>query len=135
MGRAYSVDLRLRVLASVDSGMSKIQAHRIFKVSRSTIDDWIKLREQTGTVEVAPRRSGGTGTKRLTSHESFTAFVERHRHSTLRQMQCAWQEETQQSLSLMSFSRALRTLGYTRKKRATSTASAVPHNVRSLHKR
>ena len=38
MGKSYSVDLRLRVLGAVDSGMSKMAAHKLFQVSRSTID-------------------------------------------------------------------------------------------------
>jgi transposase len=47
----YSEDLRLRVLQAIDDGMSKMTAHKTFRVSRSTIDDWFKLREQTGSVK------------------------------------------------------------------------------------
>jgi hypothetical protein len=48
MGKSCSVDLRLRVLSAVDDGMSKMAAHQMFQVSRSTIDDWLKLRAETG---------------------------------------------------------------------------------------
>ena len=115
MGKAYSVDLRLRVLAAVDGGLSKMQAHQIFQISRSPIDDRLKLRAQTGSVKVPvpERRSGGRG---LGAHEGFAAFARRHQHSTLEQMRDTWQQETQQSVSIMSFSRALRQRGYTRKK-------------------
>ena len=129
MGKAYSVDLRLRVLAAIDGGLSKMQAHQTFHISRSTIDDWLKLRQQTGSVKVPQRRSDKRG---LGAHESFAAFVERHQHSTLEQMRQAWQQETQQSLSIMSFSRALRQHGYTHKKRATSTANDATKSARSL---
>src|SRR4028119_1195998 len=118
MGKAYSLDLRLRVLAAIDAGLSKMQAHRTFHISRSTIDDWLKLRTQTGSVQVPERRSGRHS---LGAQEGFRAFAERHQHSTLEQMRQAWQQETQQRVSTMSFSRALRQRGYTRKKRATST--------------
>ncbi len=62
MGSPYSQDLRLRVLASVDAGMSKMTAHRTFRVSRSTIDHWIVLRgivlrAQTGSVEAKTKVS------------------------------------------------------------------------------
>lgn len=120
MGKSYSVDLRLRVLAAIDGGLSKMQAHKTFKVSRSTIDDWLSLREQTGDVQVIPTRVGRKG---LHEHEAFEEFIVRHHHSTLEQMSRAWHKEHKQAVSLMSFSRALRTMGYTRKKRAISTAN------------
>jgi hypothetical protein len=44
MGKAYSQDLRVRVLAALDGGMSKMAAHRTFRISWSTIDDWVALR-------------------------------------------------------------------------------------------
>ncbi len=127
MGKAYSVDLRLRVLGAIDGGLSKMQAHQTFQVSRSTIDDWLKLREQTGSVQVAPRQGWQAG-RSLAKQEGFVAFAQRHQHSTLEQMGLAWQQQTQQSLSTMSFSRALRQQGYTRKKRVTSTASGDSKN-------
>ena len=129
MGKAYSVDLRLRVLAALDGGLSKTQAHKTFQISRSTIDDWLKLREQTGSVQVPEQRRSARG---LGAHEGFAAFAKRHQHSTLEQMQQAWQQETQQSLSIMSFSRALRQRGYTRKKRATSTKNGAQKSAKPL---
>lgn len=119
MGKGYSVDLRLRVVEAIDVGMSKMQAHRIYGVSRSTIDDWLCLREETGSVQVIPSRAGRKGLHR---QEAFAEFVCRHQHSTLEQMRTAWHEEKQQKLSLMAFSRALRASGYTRKKRVICTA-------------
>ncbi len=48
MARYYSEDFRLRVLERIDMGMSKMQAHRSFGVSRSTLDDWLGLRAAQG---------------------------------------------------------------------------------------
>ncbi len=129
MGKAYSVDLRLRVLAALDAGLSKMQAHRTFQISRSTIDDWLKLRAQSGTVQAPQPRQSRRG---LAAQEDFAAFAQRQQHRTLEQMQQAWQQERQQSVSIMSFSRALRQHGYTRKKRATSTGSDAPKSGKSL---
>lgn len=128
MGKAYSVDLRWRVLAALDAGLSKMQAHKTFQISRSTIDDWLKLRAQTGSVQVPQRRRR----RGLGAHEGFAAFAQRHQHSTLEQMRQAWQQETQQSLSTMSFSRALRQRGYTPKKRATATENGTPKSGKPL---
>jgi transposase len=132
MGKAYSVDLRLRVLAVIDGGLSKMQAHKTFQISRSTIDDWLKLRAQTSSVQAPERRGGGRG---LGAHEGFAAFAQRHVHSTLEQMQQAWQQETWQSVSIMSFSRALRQHGYTRKKRATATENSAQKSGKPLRSR
>lgn len=108
MGKSYGVALRVRVLSAIDGGLSKLQAHRTFNISRSTIDDWLALREKTGSVQVIRSRAGRKGLHR---QEAFAAFVSRHQHSTLEQMRTAWHEEKQQKLSLMAFSRALRALG------------------------
>lgn len=133
MGKAYSVDLRRRVMAAIDGGVSKMQAHKTFQVSRSTIDDWRRLRDETGSVQDRPRQPGEPCG--LAAQEGFSGFVQRHQHRTLEQMRQAWQQQTQQSLSTMSFSRALRQQGYTRKKRAISTASGALQNARSSHSR
>ena len=126
MGKFYSVDFRLCVLKSLDAGLSKMQAHKTYQVSRSTIDDWLALREETGHVHKQPKRVGRKG---LYEHEAFEAFIVRHQHSTLEQMHEAWQSEQQQTVSLMCLSRALRSAGYTRKKRATSTAKDEKKNA------
>ncbi len=121
MGKAYSVDLRVRVLAAIDGGLSKMQAHKTFQVSRSTIDDWLRLRQKTGRVQDTPRQPGAR--RGLAHQQGWAAFAKRHQHSTLEQMRLAWQQQTQQRVSTMSFSRALRQQGYTRNKRATAIKS------------
>ena len=121
MGVPYSQDLRLRVLAALEGGMSKMQAHKTLGISRSTIDDWLRLREQTGSV--TPNTSYRRGPVPALSDVSACArFAQRHQHSTLEQMAQAWHQEHPESgqsgqpLSAMTFSRMLRHLNYTRKK-------------------
>lgn len=121
----YSKDLRMRVLEAVDGGMSKMQAHRVFRVSRVTIDRWLLLREQTGGVEAKTTyRRGRAAT--ISDLVAFETFAQRHQSCTLAQMAVAWEAETGVRLTLMPFSYALRRIGYTRKKRAFSTPSAMP---------
>ena len=132
MGAPYSEDLRLRVLAAVDGGMSKMNAHKTFQVSRSTIDDWVKLRATTGALHAKTRR-GCIGKRAVPDLGVFEAFAERHRHATLGQMKQAWQAEKGQVLSEQTFSTMLSRLGstrlgWTRKKRAISIASETLRN-------
>lgn len=130
MGRSYSEDLRLKVLAAVDCGLSKMQAHRVFRVSRSTIDDWLHLRAEQGHVQTKPpvRSRGGA----LGNACGFSEFVSRHSGCTLSQMSRAWEEEMGQKLSANTFCVALRRHGYTRKKRVSSTSSAMTRAAKSF---
>lgn len=129
MPKVYSVDLRARVLRSLEEGQSKSAAHRLFHVSRSTIDRWLSLREQTGSVSPPAMRCGGIS---WLQGEVFEEFVQRHGHSTLGEMSQAWEQQTGVSLTAMSFSRALNRLGWTRKKRVGVTRSAMKRRARSL---
>lgn len=130
MGRAYSQDLRLRVLEAIDGGMSKMQAHRTFRVSRSTIDDWLLLRAEQGHLRDKPRVRANSGGA-LGDKEMFAAFAARHHHSTLEQMSEAWAEETGQKLSINTFSLALKRLGWTRKKRVSSMPNVTTPDAKS----
>lgn len=57
MGKPLSVDLRERVVAAVDAGLSRRKAAERFGVSISSAIRWTSLRRRTG--EVRPQRQGG----------------------------------------------------------------------------
>jgi len=128
MPKGYSIDLRERVLQALDEGLSKSTAHRLFHISRSTIDHWLALREQTGSL--APRAVRSTRTRQLQG-AVFEEFVHGQAHATLDEMAQAWQQQTGVSLTAMSFSRALYRLGWSRKKRVGDTRSATKRRARS----
>lgn len=52
---AYSMDLRERVVAAVQSGLSRRAAARQFMISDSTAIKWVEQLEATGSIEPAPR--------------------------------------------------------------------------------
>ncbi len=104
--------------------------HKCLGVSRSTIDDWVRLREQTGAV--LPQKSKPSPRRAIPDLIAFEAFALHHPHATLAQMAAAWQRETGLHLSLMAFSRALRRIGWTRKKRVFSIRSATPPSERTF---
>ncbi|MDP9477201.1 MAG: helix-turn-helix domain-containing protein [Actinomycetota bacterium] len=54
---AYSKDLRTRVLAAVDRGVSRAEIVEAFGVSLAIARRWLKRRRETG--EVSPRPSPG----------------------------------------------------------------------------
>ena len=131
MGKSYSVDLRLRVVGAIDNGMSQMAAHQLFQVSRSTIDDWLKLRAETGAVLDRPPQERRQ--PRALSGPAFSECAATQQGATLEQMVLAWQRQHGQKLSAMSFSRALAGLGdkgWTRKKRVTATRNVMPPGAR-----
>ena len=53
MARAYSMDLRTRVLQDADAGATSTELAARYHVSRSSVDLWKQRRRETGSV--APR--------------------------------------------------------------------------------
>lgn len=83
--RAYSLDLRERVLADRDEGMSKAAVARKYRVSTRWVYNLEKQRESTG--EIAPRR-GKTGPKpKLAAHtERLLKLVEEQPDAALHEI-------------------------------------------------
>jgi transposase len=57
MGRPYSLDLRERVVAAVEKGVSRRQAAAQFGVGISTVINWVRRFRETGSA--APGKMGG----------------------------------------------------------------------------
>ena len=57
MGKPYSLDLRTRVVAAIEGGMSRNQAAKQFGVAISTAIGWMQRLDKTGSV--APGQMGG----------------------------------------------------------------------------
>ena len=68
MGKPYSVDLRKRVVAAVEGGMSRNQAAKRFGVAISTAIGWMQRVEQTGSV--APGQMGGHKPKTISGEHA-----------------------------------------------------------------
>ena len=52
--KAYSLDMRKRVLQAVDTGYPREEMMKLFGVSRSTIKRYLKQRRERGNVDVRP---------------------------------------------------------------------------------
>ena len=55
MPRAYSADMRTRVIARVESGASRREAAEHYEVSPSTAVIWVKCFRETGRCSARPR--------------------------------------------------------------------------------
>ena len=105
---AYSKNFRERVLAHIDEGHNKSQAGRIFNVAVTTIDDWIVLQRETGSV--AKRELHRLARKY--DGEKLTALVEENPDATLRELAAEFEGGT-----ITGVAKALTKLTITRKKR------------------
>ncbi|MEP0921360.1 IS630 transposase-related protein [Leptolyngbya sp. ST-U4] len=123
MPSPYSDDLRQKVLDAIDIGYCKTHVSRLFNISRNTIDLWLKRREETGSVSaIRAYRRGPQG--KIADLEQFRTFASEHGHLTQKGMAAQWHE----SISDHTISKALRRIGFIRKKRAMAIKSGMKRN-------
>ena len=127
---AYSLDLRERVLAAVDRGLSRTEAAKLFAVARATITDWVTLRRETGSL-AGQQPPGRPRTIGLADHEALRAQLTAQPDATLEAHVAHWTaQHPSQSLSVATMSRAIQRLDWTRKKSRSAPASKTPSAVR-----
>lgn len=69
MSKPYSEDLRERVVAAVEGGVSRRQAAGVFDVGVSTVIRWVQRFRATGSVAAKPM--GGDHRSRLTAERTW----------------------------------------------------------------
>ena len=114
--KAYSQDLRQRVVRAVDAGQSQAEIAKTFAVSVATIKRYLKQRRETGHVlaKAIPGRPAHKGAL-LQAH--LRAQLEAHPDATREEHCRLFQAEHGLEVSTASISRARASLGWTRKKR------------------
>lgn len=122
--KSYSHDLRERVVKARLSGMSADDVAKTFQLSRDCVYRWVSQHKKTGSF--LPKQRGGYKKPKIQDMEKFEAFAKAHAHSTLAHMKEQWEDE----VSLMSVSRTLKRLGWTRKKNRPTTANATKKNAK-----
>jgi transposase len=84
--KAYSTDLRERVVASVESGECNIPAAaRRYKVSEPTIERWVARKRRTGTCAPLPH-TGGPARKLAGAEAVVRAAVKAQPDATLQEL-------------------------------------------------
>jgi len=73
MARAYSLDLRDRVVAAIEEGLSTHQAAARFSIGISTAGAWARLKRSQG--DVRPGRQGKPKGSVLDAHAAFILGV------------------------------------------------------------
>jgi len=117
--RSYSEDLRIRVVEARLSGLSVSEVCSRYGVDDNSVYRWVARHEETGSV--SGKQRGGHKQPKIADMEKFEAFAKAHAHCTLSQMRAKWEGE----VSEMCLSRALKRLGWTRKKNTARTVNVM----------
>jgi len=122
--KAYSQDLRQRVLRAVDQGHNQAEIAKTFAISVATIKRYLKQRREIGHVEpkAIPGRPALIG---AALQEGLRAQLEAHPDARLEDHCRLWEEEHGMQVSTASISRAIALLGWTRKKSPWSPANGM----------
>jgi transposase len=111
MPAPYSYDLRSKAVAAVKRGEKKVEVSHFFKISRNTLDLWLKKERETPELKASLPVGVGTRQK-IQDLKNFEEFVIENRDRTKKLMAQLWGDEvTQQNISS-----ACKKLGITRKK-------------------
>jgi putative transposase len=115
-----SIDLRERVIAFIENGGKKLEASRRFDVCRPTIDSWLLLKKETGSLANPPLPARSW---RKLNPEVLLAYVKAHPDGMLEDYAAHFHT------SSSGIWRALKRLKITRKKRQLSTKNGMKTNV------
>jgi transposase len=125
--RAYSQDLRERVLRAVDQGKAQQEIVEALGVSLATIKRYVKQRREVGHVK--PKAIPGRPAKKRTQLEAgLLPQLQAHPDVTLERHCQLWQQAHGQRISPRTMSRAIKGIGWTRKKSRWVPRNAVRRN-------
>ena len=105
--RAYSMDLRERVVAAVDRGMTQEQAAVTFGVSVNTVARYLTRRRNTGSLAPTAYRHGHRPEGRQRLQAWLPARLDAAADATLAEHAAAFAAETGMPVSLSAMSRAI----------------------------
>jgi len=127
MGKAYSTDLRERVVRAYESGeTSYLGLAELFTVGAATVNRWLRLMRETGDVKRRPH--GGGKPRRIAGKplETLQQALRSKNDATRRELAQVLQQKAGLSVSVATVGRTLQRLGLTRKKRQSTTRKGIP---------
>lgn len=128
MPKPYSYDLRQKVIEAIElNGMKRCEASEHFNISRNTINLWLQRKAKTGDFRAKVSEHRGKNNK-IADWEKFRAFAETYGDKTQVEMAELWDEQ----ISDRTISRALKKIGFTRKKRPTATVKEMNNYAKPL---
>jgi transposase len=113
--RAYSTDLRERIVQAVRNGQSQPAAAQTFGVGSATVKRYLAQYRRTGSL--APRRPPGPLPRiRPSAHPALRAQLAAAPAATLAEHCATWEQTQGVRVSVPTMYRAIRAVNWTRKK-------------------
>lgn len=112
---AVSLDLRQRIAAAVDGGLSQSETARRFAVSRMTVVRLMARRRDSGSLQAKPR-PGAQRRILPEQHAALAAQMRAHGQLSLEEHTGLWQQEHGQRLSDTTLWRTLKRMNWSHKK-------------------
>ena len=129
--KAYSVDLRARVVAAVERGMPRRQAVTVFGVSPATLKRWLAQQRTTGSL--IPARPPGRQRRIAAERQAaLRAQLAAYPDATIAWHTQRWNAAQGTDLSQWTVGRAIPRLGWTRKKRRLGPPNATSSTGRPI---
>ena len=124
----YSLDLRRRVLAAVARGLPRQAVVTTFAISLGTLKRWL-AKERNGLDLRPASPPGRQPTITPDQRAALEAQLQGHPDATLAEHAARWNAAHGTSLSQWTLGRAIRRLGWTRKKRRWLPPNVTPRSV------
>jgi transposase len=132
--KAYSLDLREKVLRAVDQGYPRSEIVKLLGVSLATIKRYLKQRRETG--DVAPKPIPGRPPKKLAPLQAaLVRQLQAHDDVRLEDHCRLWEQAHGVRVSTATMSRAIKRLGWTRKKKRWQPANVANKSERTFANR
>ncbi len=123
MAKAHPIELRERVVAHVEEGHSHRAAARHYRVSVKFVNDMVKLKRETGSLEPKPLGNNRGKGKLAPFKRWFALQVDEQKDITLGELRIDFNEEFGFWVHHESIRQTLRQLGLSHKKRPLSRRS------------
>jgi transposase len=113
--KAYSDDLRRRIIAAKEKGQSGAVVARRYQVTVRSVERYWKRYQETA--QIAPRRQGGYRRSKLAPHDrELVRWIEQQPDLTLAELQQRCDERLKVTVSLHALWYRLDRIGLSRKK-------------------
>ena len=124
--KAYSTDLRQRIVAATERGMAQTEVAATFGVSLSTIKRLVARRRRNTSDDLAAKVPPGRRRTILPEQQAaLWAQLEANRDATIETHARLWSEVHGTRVSQWTIGRAIRRLGWTYKKRRWEPPNAT----------
>ena len=123
--KAYSLDLRQRIVDAVEAGDSPDAVAETFRVSRATVYRYLALQQTQGSL--LPKPIPGRSRSISSAQEAtLRAQLEATPDAILEEHCASWHQTQGKEVSIATMQRAIARLGWTRKKRSFTPANKTP---------